>query len=157
MPPCAAAAASVVRKSQQSKKEQPTAGPQDLTSLLRQSGRDSSHGLGSDGAVELQEKPELGTIDDLTAPDPPAEVRGPSGRIYMSTSLFCLRPAMMPRSAAIFICESKPFDPIILVTILCNCTTMAWASPLDPTGTWKEAFLGVRAAFRHEGAPRRAR
>ena len=37
--------------------------------------------------------------------------------------------------------ESRWFDPVILLTILANCTTMAWASPLDPPGTQKEALL----------------
>ena len=35
------------------------------------------------------------------------------------------------------------FDPLILLTILANCTTMAWESPLDPEGTSKAAFIAV--------------
>ena len=42
--------------------------------------------------------------------------------------------------------ESPIFDPLILVTIMANCTTMAWSSPMDPTGTWKQDFLAVRGA-----------
>ena len=46
-----------------------------------------------------------------------------------------------PRRTAIRIVESKPFDPFILLTILANCSTMAWESPLDPEGTDKAAFI----------------
>ena len=45
------------------------------------------------------------------------------------------------RRSAIAMVESRWFDPVILLTILANCTTMAWASPLDPPGTQKEALL----------------
>ena len=69
------------------------------------------------------------------------EVVGPSGKVYRSTSIFCLNVWMEPRRTAIFVIESRPFDPIILVTILCNCATMAWESPLDPCCTWKAAFI----------------
>ena len=56
----------------------------------------------------------------------PEEVVGvSSGRAYVSTGLFCLRPYHWPRRSAILLCESRPFDPIILLTILCNCLTMA--------------------------------
>ena len=34
--------------------------------------------------------------------------------------------------------ESKWFDPVILATIGANCVTLAWQSPLDPSGTLKE-------------------
>ena len=70
-----------------------------------------------------------------------AEVRGPSGTISGSTSLFCLLPGQFPRSWAILVAESKAFDPIVLLTILANCMTMAWESPLDPPGTSKAAFI----------------
>ena len=43
-----------------------------------------------------------------------------------------LRPFNKPRIWAIKFVESRPFDPVILCTILANCTTMAWESPLDP-------------------------
>lgn len=73
---------------------------------------------------------------------PPAlMVQGPSGQIYHSRALCCLRPAMEPRRSAISLVESRWFDPLILATILCNCTTMAWESPLDPPGTWKAGFI----------------
>ena len=75
--------------------------------------------------------------------DPPPEVRGRSGRLYGKFSLCCLRPATWPRRPAIFLVESPLFDPVILITILANCVTMAWQSPLDPPGTWKAEFLDV--------------
>ena len=75
---------------------------------------------------------------------PPAQkVFGPSGREYQSTSLLCMRVADQPRKASIYMVESWWFDPLILVTILTNCTTMAWESPLDPPGTQKAAFIAV--------------
>eukprot|EP00964_Phaeocystis_antarctica_P015793 scaffold8721_cov80-Phaeocystis_antarctica.AAC.43 len=40
-----------------------------------------------------------------------------SGRVYTGTSLFCLAPGNQPRKTAIRMCESRPFDPIILLTI----------------------------------------
>lgn len=40
-----------------------------------------------------------------------------SGRVYTGTSLFCLTPSNQPRKTAIRIVESRPFDPIILLTI----------------------------------------
>ena len=46
-----------------------------------------------------------------------------------------------PRKGAIHLVEWPAFDPIILVTILANCVTMAWVSPLDPPGTWKVGFV----------------
>ena len=82
----------------------------------------------------------LETLDDW----PPVEkVKGPSGKEYRSTSIFCLLPAHQPRKAAIQFCEAPYFDPFILLTILANCGTMAWQSPLDPPGTWKEDVMGV--------------
>ena len=68
-------------------------------------------------------------------------VRGPSGKLYVSTGAFQLRPGSEPRRSAIRLVESSLFDPLILLTILANCATMAWQSPLDPCCTWKEAFI----------------
>ena len=82
----------------------------------------------------------LSALDELP---PPKKVEGPSGREYHSTSLFCLRVHHQPRRAAIMVVESRLFDPFILVTILMNCTTMAWESPLDPEGTDKAAFIAM--------------
>ena len=39
------------------------------------------------------------------------------------------------------IVESWWFDPLILMTIMVNCSTMAWSSPLDPPGTNKQEIL----------------
>ena len=69
------------------------------------------------------------------------EVAGPSGQVYNDTSIFCLRPGHQPRKGAILLVESWYFDPLILFTILANCATMAWQSPLDPQGTWKAGFI----------------
>ena len=52
-----------------------------------------------------------------------------------------MRPHHCLRRMAIKAIEQPFFNPIILTTIMCNCTTMAWSSPLDPPGTWKEAFI----------------
>ena len=67
-------------------------------------------------------------LDVLLRANPPDEVVGPSGRIYHDRSIFCLRPSDQPRRSAIYFVEWKAFDPIILITILCNCTSMAWES-----------------------------
>ena len=40
-------------------------------------------------------------------------------------------------------CGGFFFDPVILLTIMSNCVTMAWESPLDPSGTSKAAFIDV--------------
>ena len=68
-------------------------------------------------------------------------VRGPSGWIYHSTSIFCMRPHHFPRNLTIHIVESSWFEPLIALTILCNVTTMAINSPLDPEGTEKAALI----------------
>ena len=39
--------------------------------------------------------------------------------------------------------EAAWFDRLALVTILVNCGTMAWESPLDPPGTWKAHLIDV--------------
>ena len=69
-------------------------------------------------------------------------VQGPSGKVYGSTSVWGLRPGSEPRRSSIRIVETWLFDPIILTTILANCATMAWQSPLDPCCTWKERVIG---------------
>lgn len=74
--------------------------------------------------------------------DPPAVlVRGPSGRQYGSRAFGCLRPATAPRKQAILFLENGCFEPLIIFTILLNCVTMAWESPVDPPGTWKAHFI----------------
>ena len=93
--------------------------------------------------LKLKEKKVVPGLDALKQSPPAEEVTGKE-RIYQSTSLFCLRPGDEPRRSTIFLVESKPFDPIILITIICNCCTMAWESPLDPCCTWKADFIDVR-------------
>jgi hypothetical protein len=76
--------------------------------------------------------------------DPPAEeVFGDSGKSYGYRVLCRLRVSDQPRKMAIYIVESRPFDPIILLTILANCCTMAWQSPMDPCCTPKEDFINL--------------
>lgn len=70
------------------------------------------------------------------------EVQGPSGKVYAGTSCWCLLPGHQPRRLCIWIVEARFFDPLILLTILANCATMAWESPLDPDGTSKAYFIG---------------
>ena len=48
-----------------------------------------------------------------------------------------------PRRLAIQIAESRLFDPLILLTNLANCFTMAWVSPLDPTPTAKSELVAT--------------
>ena len=87
--------------------------------------------------------PELPGLEALDR-DPPAEaVAGSSGKEYDGVALCCLQPGDQPRKGAIRFIEHRLFDPVILVTIMCNCATMAWESPLDPSGTWKEGFIDV--------------
>ena len=88
-------------------------------------------------AVEL---PGLAALD---ANPPAKKIAGPSGKEYYGSVLCYLRISAQPRKAAIQIIESKWFDPLILVTILTNCVTMAWQSPLDPLGTDKAALIDV--------------
>ena len=87
--------------------------------------------------------PGLEALIDGSDPD---EVVGPSKRVYHSTSLGCLRPSYWPRRPVIFFVEWPIFDAFILLTIMTNCVTMAWESPLDPTGTWKSELIDVSAA-----------
>ena len=89
-------------------------------------------------AVALEALPGLA---DLSREAPAEKVQGPSRHVYEGRSLFCLRPADTPRRAAIFLVESKLFDPFILAAIILNCVALAWRSPLDPERTWKEGFL----------------
>ena len=79
--------------------------------------------------------------------DPPAQ-KVATEKVYESRSLMLFRPADWPRRPAIFMVESKAFDQLILLTILTNCVTMAWESPLDPCCTPKAHFIDVRATAR---------
>ena len=82
-------------------------------------------------------------LDALDANPPAKKVVGPSGKEYFGSVLCCLRVYTQPRKLFIRTIEAKWFDPLILCTILCNCATMAWQSPLDPCCTNKAAFIGV--------------
>jgi len=82
-------------------------------------------------------------LDALDADPPSKKVVGPSGKEYFGSVLCCLRVYTQPRKLFIRTIEAKWFDPLILCTILCNCATMAWQSPLDPCCTNKAAFIGV--------------
>ena len=96
---------------------------------------------GTHDEFELDEKTVYPGLEALNARRPPPVVQGPSGWIYMSTSFGCLRPYSCLRWMAIHIVEAPWFDPFILLTIMVNCSTMAWASPLDPPGTKKQEIL----------------
>ena len=116
----------------------------DHRDLLRQALERHREGDDDDGThdeFELDEKVVYPGLDALNARRPPPVVQGPSGWIYMSTSFGCLRPYSCLRWMAIHIVEAPWFDPFILLTIMVNCSTMAWASPLDPPGTKKEEIL----------------
>ena len=94
--------------------------------------------------LKLKEKKVVGGLEGLNRPlsQRAEEVMGKE-RIYQSTALFFLKPGDEPRRSTIFLVESKPFDPIILITIICNCCTMGWESPLDPCCTDKADFIAV--------------
>ena len=102
---------------------------------------------GLDTGVEeelvLQEKVEYEPIQELCSKRPPAAVQGESGWIYHSTSFACLRPEHPLRYICIWIVESPPFEPLVLITIVCNCISMAMASPLDEPGTDKQLLLSI--------------
>ena len=68
-------------------------------------------------------------------------IQGPSGWIYAGYSCGCLRTGHPLRALAIRTVELPLFSRAILFTILCNCVTMAWTSPLDLPGTPKAEFL----------------
>ena len=86
---------------------------------------------------------ELPSIDALDQDPPPEAVLGASGVTYDGSALCFLQPSDQPRKGAIRLIEHPLFDPVILTTIMCNCYTMAWESPLDPCCTWKAAFIDV--------------
>ena len=97
--------------------------------------------------LEYEEEKVYPDTSALGSSNPPSIVKGASGWIYHSTSLGCLKPYHFPRRLAINVVESAVFDPFILTTIMLNCSTMAWSSPLDPPGTAKQDFLAVRASL----------
>jgi hypothetical protein len=115
-----------------------SAGPLDFAKAVK--------ALRAKRAAELAEakkrRPTLLALSDGGCPE---EVVGPSGKVYSSTSICCMRPYHHPRKLGIWICENRFFDPLILLTIMCNCLTMAWESPLDPCCTPKADFIDVRS------------
>ena len=143
MAPCAAAAAAVGvsnarraedirRKAEEDLKEaqgQQMEKPKDIAAVAELS-------------LKFKKKEVIPGLEALDASPTAVKVKGKE-RIYQSTALFCLQPGHEPRRSFIKLVESKPFDPIILITILCNCATMAWESPLDPCCTDKAAFIAV--------------
>ena len=89
----------------------------------------------------LDEKQVYEGIEQLCSKRPPAAVQGRSGWVYHSMSLGLFRPEHPLRFLCIWIVESPIFDPIVLLTIVANCVTMAMASPLDQPGSWKQALI----------------
>ena len=55
--------------------------------------------------------------------------------------------AALPRRLAIYAVEHPIFDPLILTTIIANCATMAWDSPLDAGHGLGTARAGERAFY----------
>ena len=82
-------------------------------------------------------------LEGLHSRPPKAEVVGPSGTLYSGTAIFVLKVYEEPRRSLIKFIEEPLFDPIILLTILANCMTMAWESPLDEPGTTKAGFINL--------------
>ena len=93
--------------------------------------------------LSFEEEKVYAPVSALSNVNPPSIVQGGSGWIYHSTSFGCLKPYHFPRRLAINVVESTVFDPFILMTIMVNCTTMAWSSPMDPPGTQKQDILAV--------------
>lgn len=98
------------------------------------------------GPLALPEKVRVNLTGLLATPPAPVVV-GPSGQVYGGRSLWGMKPGHEPRRTAIFFVEAWFFDPIILLVITVNCVTMAWESPLDPSGTWKADFIDQCEVF----------
>lgn len=92
------------------------------------------------------QKPDVCGLEGLDESPPAVTLRGPSGKVYSGTSMCCFRQADLPRRLAIRLVEIKSFELCILFTILSNCATMAWESPLDPCCTPKASFIDVRGS-----------
>ena len=101
----------------------------------------------SSGIKTLERAPEdldhLEGLEGLDKVPPCSAVIGPSGHVYSSRTFGFLEVGRAPRPWAIKLVEWAPFDAFILVTIMANCATMAWNSPLDPPGTPKAHFIDV--------------
>lgn len=125
------AAAKTLRQQQQQQQRRPRPMSSDRVR--------SGSAAGAGGAPEDAPPPSLSAL--LYRP-PATEVLGPSGRHYHGASLLrCLRPGVEPRRTAIFLVESRCFEPLILTTILLNVLVMASDSPLDLKDTPKAAFI----------------
>ena len=94
-------------------------------------------------ATSPRDDDETDGLEGLNASPPKETVIGHGGKIYTDRTFSLLDVADEPRRSAILLIERPWFDPLILITIMCNCTTMAWESPLDPTGTLKSSFIDV--------------
>jgi hypothetical protein len=93
--------------------------------------------------AEGEAEEELDGLDGLDTDPPKEAVVGPSGKVYSDVALGLFRVGDEPRRRAILLVEEPRFDAFILVTILANCTTMAWVSPLDPCCTPKAHFVDI--------------
>lgn len=145
MAPCAAAAAAAAGKNARRAEDMRRKAEADLHAQQSQELGTKPKDAGSAILLGLkfQKKEVVPGLEGLDSSPPALAVMGKDKRIYQSTALFFLRPADEPRRSFIKLVESRPFDPLILITILCNCGTMAWESPLDPEGTDKAAFIVV--------------
>ena len=102
-------------------------------------------GAGNGDDVEINfDSENCPAVAALSRSPPPKAVRGTSGWVYTSKSFGVLAIDHPLRRLAIGLVEHPIVDPLILTTILCNLTTMAWASPLDtldPSLAWKMQLL----------------
>lgn len=72
------------------------------------------------GQFPRETPPEGNASEESTAPligKQGTVIGSNSGKVYAGRSLFCLAPGNQPRKLAICILETRPFDPIILLTI----------------------------------------
>ena len=144
MAPCAAAAAAQAVSNARRAEDIRRKAEEDLKESQSQQ-MDKPKGIKSVAEVlslNFKKKQVIPGLEALDSSPAAVAVKGKE-RIYQSTALFCLRPGHEPRRSFIKLVESKPFDPLILITILANCGTMAWESPLDPCCTDKAAFIAV--------------
>ena len=131
--------------------------------------------IDEDTELVLEEEVVHAPVSALKSRSPPSTVQGASGWIYHSTSFLCLRVYDSPRKYAIMLVESSFFDPLILLTIMCNCFTMAvrgqlrayarrirariraqTGSAADGPRVSQPRATGVSRAVRWKGAERRA-
>ena len=120
-------------------------------SPLRSAGTASVADLLADVPLNPKDLPPITSL--LQSEDQPQAVAGPSKKVYDSTSLCCLRPARGLVVQLSFWWSIHRFDAFILLTIMANCATMAWQSPLDPPGTWKAAFIDAASGPTSSSSP----